>query len=56
MPGESVREVASELDVLREGLAWARPGDVIAIIDHVERDEIQAELQALGAIQGTSAG
>ena len=56
MPGDSVREVASELDVLREGLAWARPGDVIAIIDHVERDEIQAELQALGAIQGTSAG
>lgn len=56
MAGDAVREVASELDVLREGLAWAKPGDVIAIIDHVERDEIQAELRALGAIVDATAG
>jgi len=56
MADDAVREVGSELDVLREGLAWARPGDVIAIIDHVERDEVQAELRALGAIQGPPAG
>jgi UDP-N-acetylmuramyl tripeptide synthase len=55
MAPDSVREVGSELDVLREGLAWARPGDVIAIIDHVERDEIQAELRALGAISDVPA-
>ncbi len=56
MAGDDIREVGSELDVLREGLAWARPGDVIAIIDHVERDEIQAELRALGAIIDAPAG
>jgi cyanophycin synthetase len=56
MAGDAVREVRSELDVLREGLAWARPGDVIAIIDHVERDEIQAELRALGATLDAAAG
>ena len=56
MAGDAVREVRSELDVLREGLAWARPGDVIAIIDHVERDEVQAELRALGATLDPPAG
>ena len=54
MRDDAIREVASEVDVLREGLAWARPGDVVAILDHVERDEIQAELQAHGAIADAS--
>ena len=48
-PDAAIREVASEIEALREGLAWARPGDVIAILDHVERDEIHAELQRRGA-------
>jgi len=56
MAGDAVREAGSELEVLREGLAWARPGDVIAIIDHVERDEIHAELRALGAVLDPPAG
>jgi cyanophycin synthetase len=43
--GDAVDEVRDEVDVLRAGLAWARPGDVVAILVHVERDEIQAELQ-----------
>jgi len=50
-----VRDVETEIEVLHEGLAWARPGDVIAILDHVERDEIKAELDRLGAIPYTSA-
>jgi cyanophycin synthetase len=48
-PDTAIREVTTEIEVLREGLAWARPGDVIAILDHVERDEIHAELQQRGA-------
>ena len=48
-PADTIREVATEIEVLREGLEWARPGDVIVILDHVERDEIQAELQQRGA-------
>ena len=53
MQDDAIREVASEVDVLREGVAWARPGDVVAILEHVERDEIQAELRRLGAIADT---
>ncbi len=53
--GDAIREVHSELEVLAEGLAWARPGDVIAILDHVDRDEIQAELERLGATPYTHA-
>ena len=54
-PTAVIRDVATEMAVLHEGLAWARPGDVIAILDHVERDEIQAELGRLGAVPYTSA-
>jgi hypothetical protein len=53
-PPAVVRDVETELAVLREGLAWARPGDVVAILDHVERDEIQAELDRLGAVPYTT--
>jgi UDP-N-acetylmuramyl tripeptide synthase len=49
-----IRDVETEIAVLREGLAWARPGDVVAILDHVERDEIQAELDRLGAVPYTT--
>ncbi len=49
-PSAAIRDVDTEIEVLREGLAWAQPGDVIAILDHVERDEIQAELARLGAV------
>ena len=54
-PPAKIRDVETEIEVLREGLAWARPGDVIAILDHVERDEIKAELDGLGAVPYTSA-
>jgi cyanophycin synthetase len=48
-PDAAIRENDTELEILREGLAWARPGDVVAILDHVERDEIQAALRRLTA-------
>jgi hypothetical protein len=48
-PADAIEAVTGELQALRRGLAWARPGDVIAILPHVDRDEIQTEL---GAITG----
>ena len=52
-PAAAIRDVETEMQVLREGLKWAQPGDLIAILDHVERDEIQAELARLGAVPYT---
>ncbi|HEY0135473.1 MAG TPA: cyanophycin synthetase, partial [Nannocystis sp.] len=48
-PPEAIEAVPDEVQALRRGLAWARPGDVIAILPHVDRDEVQTEL---GAITG----
>jgi cyanophycin synthetase len=55
-PSDAVALAASEVEVLRSGLAWARPGDIVAILVHVDRDEIQAELGRLGAIADPRAG
>jgi len=48
----AIREADTEMEIFREGMTWARPGDVVAILDHIERDEIQAELRRLGASFG----
>ncbi len=52
-PPDAVDSAADEVDLLRRGLAWARPGDLIAILVHVDRDEVQAELRRLGAVADT---
>ncbi|WP_434422412.1 Mur ligase family protein [Nannocystis pusilla] len=46
--GIACERVESEVAAIRRGLEWARPGDVIAILVHVDRDEVWAELRARG--------
>ena len=46
-PPGSVSRAASELDAVREALAWARPGDVLALFLHSQRDEGLALLDRL---------
>ena len=50
LPSAAQDTAADEVDLLRRGLAWAQPGDLVAILVHVDRDEVQAELHRLGAI------
>jgi cyanophycin synthetase len=46
--GIASERVSGEVAAIRRGLQWARPGDVLAILAHVERDEVWDELRALG--------
>ncbi|MDC0717667.1 Mur ligase family protein [Nannocystis bainbridge] len=46
--GIACERTASEVAAIRRGLEWARPGDLIAILVHVDRDEVWAELRARG--------
>jgi len=48
-PADSVDTARDEVDVLTRGLAWAQPGDLVAILVHVDREQVQSELQRLGA-------
>ncbi len=48
-PPGSVSRAPSELDAVREALAWARPGDVLALFLHSQRDEGLALLDRLAA-------
>src|SRR5690606_31079665 len=45
--GIATAPVASEVLAIRHGLQWAAPGDLVAILVHVDRDEVAAELRAL---------
>ena len=47
LPPDAVATVEGEVMALRHGLAWARPGDLLAILPHVDRDEVQGELRAI---------
>jgi UDP-N-acetylmuramyl tripeptide synthase len=47
VPADAVESADGEVEVLRRGLAWARPGDVVAILVHVDRDEVLAALREL---------
>jgi len=47
MPPTSVEVARDEVDVLTRGLAWAHPGDLIAILVHVDREQVQTELHRL---------
>lgn len=46
--GLPCERVAGEVAAVRRGLAWAQPGDLVAILVHVDRDEVWAELRARG--------
>jgi UDP-N-acetylmuramyl tripeptide synthase len=46
-PAGVVSRAASELDAVREALAWARPGDVLALFLHSQREECLALLDEL---------
>jgi cyanophycin synthetase len=50
LPSAAIETASDEVELLRRGLAWAEPGDLVAILVHVDRDEVQAELRRLGAI------
>ncbi len=49
-PAAAISTIPSEVAALQHGLAWARPGDIVAILVHVDRLELQSELRRLGAI------
>ncbi|HKI02244.1 MAG TPA: Mur ligase family protein [Thermoanaerobaculia bacterium] len=39
---ESVTQAGSELEAVRDALAWARPGDLLVLLVHAQRDEVLA--------------
>ena len=43
-PPESVTRTDSELEAVREALSWARPGDLLVLLVHTQRDEVMALL------------
>src|SRR4029079_17865184 len=45
-PG-GVTTAATELEGIREALAWARPGDLLILLTHTQRDEVLALLDQL---------
>lgn len=46
--GVACERAAGEVQALSRGLEWARPGDLVAILVHVDRDEVWSELQRRG--------
>jgi len=44
LPVTSFTTVADELEALALGRAWAKPGDIVLIIVHIQRDAVQAWL------------
>jgi UDP-N-acetylmuramyl tripeptide synthase len=46
--GIACERTDGEVGAIRRALAWARPGDLAAILVHVDRDEVWAELAARG--------
>ncbi|MEA2604732.1 MAG: cyanophycin synthetase [Acidobacteriota bacterium] len=47
-PG-SVKMTGTELEGIREALAWAQPGDLLILLTHTQRDEVLALLDRLQA-------
>jgi len=45
---ESVTRTGSELEAVQEALAWARPGDLLVLLVHAQRDEVLAAIEAWG--------
>jgi len=44
---ESVTIAGTELEGIREALAWAQPGDLLVLLAHTQRDEVLALLERL---------
>jgi cyanophycin synthetase len=42
---ESVTRASSELEAVQEALAWARPGDLLVLLVHAQRDEVLAAIE-----------
>jgi UDP-N-acetylmuramyl tripeptide synthase len=51
VPADAVRRPGSELDAVREALAWARPGDLLVLTVHQDRKEV-LELVGGGRMEG----
>jgi UDP-N-acetylmuramyl tripeptide synthase len=49
VPSEAVADAASEMDAVRQALAWAEPGDLLVLLSHVARGAILALLDRLVA-------
>jgi cyanophycin synthetase len=47
-PEEGVQLCADEMDAVAKGLAWARPGDLIVTLVHLEREKVALWLQERG--------
>jgi cyanophycin synthetase len=43
-PQAAIGEAANEVDALEQGIAWAAPGDLVAVLPHQEREAVQAWL------------
>ena len=40
LPADAFALVDDEIAALDAGMAWARPGDLIAVLVHIQRDEV----------------
>jgi cyanophycin synthetase len=43
-PAEALSHAPSELDAVRQALAWSRPGDLLLLLVHAQREEVMALL------------
>ncbi len=46
-PPSAIEHLDSELDAVRAALAWARPGDLLLLTTHAQRDEVIALVERL---------
>ncbi|MCO4098978.1 MAG: Mur ligase [Gemmatimonas sp.] len=54
-PAEVIEECPSELEAVQAALRWAQPGDLLVLPTHVQKDDVEALLDALVA-RGWRAG
>ncbi|HYX25162.1 MAG TPA: Mur ligase, partial [Thermoanaerobaculia bacterium] len=47
MAPERITIAETELEGIRDALAWARPGDLLVLLTHTQRDEVLALLDRL---------
>jgi UDP-N-acetylmuramyl tripeptide synthase len=48
-PGEALSRAADEPEAVERALAWARPGDLLVLLVHTDRDAVLARLEQAGA-------
>ena len=49
VPGERVRRAEDEIDALRQALDWSRPGDLLILPVHAQREEVLDMLERLSS-------